>query len=304
MPRNDSRHSKNDSPPVIPVGLDVLLCVARRGSATQAARDLGTTPARVLRRLGALEASLGTALFDRTPGGLVPTPALDLVLPWAEQAAGAIGQMRSELAGLEQAPIGNVHLALFPGLVNYLVTRRLDAFLDAHPGLSLELEPASAIVDLTRREADLAIRTVRPTTGDLVVQRLATFSLCAMAAPSLAHRKPRRRPSMLPWLAFNESLSGTPESLWLRAHLPDARVVLRASDFQVLLSAAQSGIGALVVAEPLGRVAGLVPLPLPHKMPEGTLWLVTHRALRPVPRVDAVWNWLLSAFKEDDRDAR
>jgi DNA-binding transcriptional LysR family regulator len=98
-------------------------------------------------------------------------------------------------------------------------------------------------------------------------------------------------------MVFRDALSATPESSWLREHIPDARVVLRASDLQVLLGAAQSGIGAVVVAEPLGRFAGLVPLPPRHAMPEGVLWLVAHRALRPVPRVDAVWNWLVSAFK-------
>jgi DNA-binding transcriptional LysR family regulator len=64
----------------------------------------------------------------------------------------------------------------------------------------------------------------------------------------------------------------------------------------LILPVPQSGIGVLLVGEALGRVAGLVPLPLRQEMPEGTLWLVAHRALRPVPRVDAVWNWLLSAF--------
>jgi DNA-binding transcriptional LysR family regulator len=167
----------------------------------------------------------------------------------------------------------------------------------------LEFEPASAIVDLTRREADLAVRTVRPTTGDLVAQRLATFSLRAMASPAVANRKPRRRLGDWPWVAFREDLSATPESTWLREHVPDARVVLRATDQQVLLGAAQSGIGAIVVAEPLGRFAGLVPLATRHAMPEGMLWLVAHRALRPVPRVDAAWNWLIAAFKPDARGA-
>lgn len=303
MPKNDTRYSENDIPSEIPAGLDVLLCVARRGSATQAAKDLRTTPARVLRRLGALEESLGAALFDRTPGGLVPTPALELVLPWAEQAAGAIGNMRNELAGLERAPVGAVHLAILPGLPGFLVTRGLDSFLERHPGLSLEFEPGSAVLDLTRREADIAIRTVRPKTGDLVVQRLATFSLKVMAAPALANRKPKRRLDDLPWVAFSESLSATPESTWLRENVPDARVVVRAPDQQLLLSAAKAGLGALVVAEPLGRLAGLVTLPTRQPMPEGTLWLVAHRALRPVPRVDAVWNWLISAFRPEGPDS-
>jgi len=302
MPRTVTQRSENDMPREIPVGLEVLLCVARRGSATQAARDLHTTPARVLRRLAALEAWLGTTLFDRTPSGLVPTPALERVLPWAEQAAGAVGQMRDELAGLERAPVGQVHLALFPGLPAFLVTRGLDRFLTRHPGLTLHFEPASAVVDLSRREADLAIRTVRPTSGDLVAQRVSTFSVAVMATPSLVRRTSRRRLRDLPWVAFSDSLSNTSESMWLRANVPDARVVLRAPDQQVLLSAAQAGVGAVVVGEPLGLLAGLVRVREEPISTNGELWLVAHRALRPVPRVDAVWNWLITAFQRGRRD--
>jgi DNA-binding transcriptional LysR family regulator len=100
-------------------------------------------------------------------------------------------------------------------------------------------------------------------------------------------------------VAFSENLSNLPESVWLRDHVADARVVLRAPDLQLLLNAAQAGIGALLVAEPLGLHAGLVSIPTRQALPEGTLWLVAHRALRPVPRVDAVWRWLVSAFTTD-----
>jgi DNA-binding transcriptional LysR family regulator len=131
------------------------------------------------------------------------------------------------------------------------------------------------------------------------VQRLATFPLRAMAAPELVERTRGHRPPDLPWVAFSENCPATPESTWLREHVPGARVVLRAPDLQLLVSAARSGVGALVVAEPLGRLAGLAPLPVQQDMPEGTLWLVAHRALRQVPRVDAVWSWLTTVFRSD-----
>lgn len=288
----------NETHEDVAAGVSILIAAARTGSATRAAQELGTTAATVLRRLAALEAAVGARLFDRTPTGLLPTRALELVLPWAEQAANALGHMKDEVAGLEREPVGTVRLALLPGLATYLVSRKLDTLLTRHRGLTLEIEPASAIVDLTRREADIAVRTVRPTTGDLVVQRLATFSFAVMVAPSFA--RPRLRLRDLPWLDFSEALSATPESTWLRNHVPAARVVLRAPDLQTLLAAAQARAGALVVAEPLGRVAGLVPAPVRAAMPKGELWLAAHRALRPVPRVAAVWDWLVSVFATED----
>jgi DNA-binding transcriptional LysR family regulator len=290
----------NDTPDEVAAGIGTLLEVARTGSATRAAHELKTTAATVLRRLGALERALGARLFDRSPSGLLPTPALERVLPWAEQAASALGRMKDELAGLEREPVGSVRLALLPGLASFLVTRGLDSFLKQHPGLTLELAPASAVVDLTRREADLALRTIRPETGDLVAQRLVAFPLAVMVAPSFARRHPKARLRDLPWLTFSDALSSTPESTWLRENVPDAHVVLRAPELQSLLSAAQAGVGALVIAEPLGHVAGLVKVRVRAAMPEGALWIVAHRALRPVPRVAAVWDWLVRALGSAD----
>ncbi len=76
------------------------------------------------------------------------------------------------------------------------------------------------------------------------------------------------------------------------------RAATTSRDLETLLRAAQAGAGALVVGEPMAAiVGGLVRVPVPTpKMPEGPLWLVAHRALRPVPRIAAVWRWLEEEF--------
>lgn len=290
----------NDIPAGWLEGLDVLLAAARTGSATRAASALGTTAATVLRRLSGLEAALGAPLFDRTPGGLLAAPALELVLPWAEQAEEACARMRSQVAGLEREPVGNVRLALVPGVSSFVVAPALPALRRRHPRLTLELLSSTAVVDLVRREADLALRIIRPAAGDLVVQRLATFRLAVMCAPELLAGGRRPRLASLPWLTWTDDLDDTPEASWLRAHVPGAEVALRSSELQTLVRAAQAGCGALLVAESLGRAAGgLVTVPVPGvTMPEGALWLAAHRALRPVPRVAAVWEWLVELFQQ------
>jgi DNA-binding transcriptional LysR family regulator len=246
-----------------------------------------------------MEDALGARLFDRTPGGLLPTPALERVLPWAEQAMDALAQMKGELAGLERVPEGVVRVAVLPGVSRFLLAPALPRLLARHPGLAIELLPASAVVDLTRREADLAIRTVRPESGDLVIQRLATFRIAFMAAPELLGSRRKVALSQLPWLDFAEEMSGTPESTWRRAQVPVARVVLRSPDVETLIGAARAGLGALAVAQPLGMAAGgLVELPTAAPSPEGALWLVAHRALRHVPRVAVVWDWVARTLDE------
>ncbi|MCU0683983.1 MAG: LysR family transcriptional regulator [Polyangiaceae bacterium] len=285
--------------------VDLLLAAARTGSAQQAARELGTTAATVLRRIAALEAALGARLFDRLPTGLRATPALGLVRPWAEQAEAAAAGMLRQLSGLETRPVGRVRLAVLPATASLFVVPALPRLRESYPDLTLELAPATAVVDLTMREADLAIRTVRPAKGELVAQRLASFRLAVVRAPKLRVR--RGAPlADLPWLSWDAGLAHLPEAQWLAANVPGARVVFRATELATLLAAAQQGIGLLVVPSAVAeRAGGLEPLEVPASVPtEGAVWLVAHAALRPVARVAAVWDWLVTAFAEATATSR
>jgi DNA-binding transcriptional LysR family regulator len=204
--------------------------------------------------------------------------------------------MVREILKTEERPAGVVRLAVPPAIAGLFVVPAVPRLREMFPEIILELAPATAVVDLVMREADLAIRTVRPDKGDLVVHRLAAVKSVVVCSPELA-----KRPlplTELPWVAWDRSLSHIPEMVWLREHVADAAIVFRSTELSTLLRAAQEGIGALVVAEPVAaRAGGLVRL-VSHRapMPESAVWLVSHRALRPVPRVAAVWQWVVDAF--------
>jgi DNA-binding transcriptional LysR family regulator len=98
----------------------------------------------------------------------------------------------------------------------------------------------------------------------------------------------------LPWVSWERGQSDILETQWLSRTFPDAVVALRASELNTLLHAAKAGVGALLAPESIAAAeGGLVALPLEGPaLPRGSLFLVTHRALRNVPRVAAVWEWL------------
>lgn len=278
--------------------VDLVLAIARAGSATRAAATLGTTAATVLRRLEVFEATLGARLFDRLPSGLRPTPALALVKPWAEQAETAAVGMLRELSGLERRPEGTVRIAVVPATAALVIIPALPRLRAAYPEITIEIAPSTALVDLTMREADIAIRTVRPEKGELVMQQLASVRLSVVRAPSLPIKRGAKLRD-LPWLAYDRSLAHIPESRWLDAHVPNARVVMRSTELGTLLAAAQAGIGVVLAADAIAeRAGGLVPVPVAvPPMPESALWLVAHAALRPVARVAVVWDWLVESFQ-------
>lgn len=275
--------------------VDLLLALEATGSATQAAGVLKATTATVLRRLERLESELGVRFFDRHPNGLRPTPAFALVRPWAEQAqAAAVGLLR-QLSQVEQRPAGVVRLACPPVVGSLFIVPALGSLRARFPELVVELVPATALVDLAQREADLALRTVKPTGGELVVQRLSTYRLGVFGAPHLRPlvRKPRRLADF-PWVGWSSNMGAVPEAQWLSHVAPDAQVVFRSNELGALLAAARAGLGAIAVADVVASRAGdLEPLKVATPpLPEGAMWMVAHQALRPVPRVAAVWDWV------------
>jgi DNA-binding transcriptional LysR family regulator len=178
------------------------------------------------------------------------------------------------------------------GLAPATVLRQLTALEEA-----LEVLPTGAVLDLERREADLAPRRVRPEHGDLVARKLSDVPLVFVAAPSLIARVAPTRLADLPRLGWEPSV-GAAEDRLLAEIVPGARVVLLSTQMVGPLAAAQVGVGALRCGESLAaREGGLVRVPLASpSLPAAALWLVTHRALHDVPRVAAVWSWPVSSF--------
>ncbi|MEM6925491.1 MAG: LysR family transcriptional regulator [Myxococcota bacterium] len=278
--------------------LAVLLAVHDHGSLAAAAGSLAVDASTVSRRLRAFETALGATLFDRTPDGLVPTELVRRLLPHAEAMAAAARGVEADAAGHEATPTGSVRVAVASGMAAYILAPRLHEVLDAYPGLTVDFVVSTGLVDLTRFEADLAVRFVRPVQGDLVYQRLgssdgygAFVSERYVDRYGLPDGRPRR------WIGWSPR----------RAHLPEARLYeevvgtppqLASDDLVVMMQAWREGLGALLLPLGLGRLEPTAillddPPPVPFSL---AVYLVTHRSLRDVPRVRAVRDWLASVL--------
>ncbi len=280
--------------------LAMLLQCQRSGTATAAAQQLGLDPATVSRRLTQLERDLGLVLFQRGRDGLVATAALQALLPSAEAAEAAVLSFAQAVSGVEVAVAGPVRMTMPPGVAESLLLPILPKLRSRHPQLQLEIDASTTFVDLARREADLALRTRRPEHGDLVAVRLLQAQLAVMGAPHWAQTLPPMALRELPWLGWDRLFEHLPEARWLAAHAPESAVVLRSNSVPFQLAAARAGLGAVLCPLPQGQQLGLVPVPLlPHDaalvaaLPAGDLWMVCHRAVREVPRVRAVWQFLV-----------
>jgi DNA-binding transcriptional LysR family regulator len=276
----------------------LFLALMRARKLAPAARQLALDTSTASRRLVGLEQLLGRRLFDRSRQGLAPTQAAEALLPAAEEVEGGMLKVRNAVSGLEAFVEGTVRVTAPPGLADAFLAPRLGRLLARHPGLRIEIDASVQVADLTRREADVALRTVRPRSGDLVMTRLLSSRWVAVASPSRARSLGRlRRWSDAPWVGWDHSLSHIGPARWLA----EAQVepVLRSNSVGVQLAAVTSGLGVALMTEqyalayPLAAVAYAPSLAnSAAKWPVDELWLVGHSALREVPRVAAVWAFI------------
>lgn len=288
----------------------VFLALCRNRTVGDAAQALRVDASTVSRRLAALEDVLATALFDRGREGIAPTEAAELLLPVAEEIELGLARFTNQAESLEREAAGVVRITCPPDVAEVVLAPLLNELLARHPALRIVLDPGESVRDLTRREADLALRTQRPTSGDLVMTRLIEACWVLVAAPKLARRLGTLRDfGAVPWVGWGERLSHLAAARWLAKHVKNADPVVRSDSLTVQLAAVQSGVGVALVPEPSVRHYRLVPVKLAPGLrdaaaewPRDELYLVTHRALHKVPRVRVVWQFLLEKFGE--RSAR
>jgi DNA-binding transcriptional LysR family regulator len=284
--------------------IHLFLAIMRERSLAAAGARLGLDVSTVSRRLDRLEEALGAALFDRTREGTSPTLVAEEMLPHAEEMELSAARFTACGAQVETEVVGRVRVTVLPGIADVFVAPSLAELHRRHPRLVVELDASVSYVDLTRREADVAIRSMRPTSGELVSVKLLTTREVPMTSPSYARELGKlRRLDDARWIAWADDLAHLPGARWLREHAPAASPVFRTSHYASQLAAARAGLG-IVLAAPEFSVTGLVPVAHAKALdaawaalPEGALWLVGHRALRNVPRVAAVWDFILETLQ-------
>jgi DNA-binding transcriptional LysR family regulator len=156
------------------------------------------------------------------------------------------------------------------------------------------------LVDVGRRDADIALRIVRPETGDLVLRTLGKVRWTLAAAPVLAEVLGTvRRLGDVPWVTFGDRYAHIPAARWVRDHA-GVDPVVRSDSLRLQIAIVASGLGAALLPAPSVAYYGLTPVELAPTVRRGAplptpddLHLLTHRALRGVPRVRAVWDFLL-----------
>lgn len=278
--------------------LRLVLAVQRAGSLTAAAVALGVDHSTAFRRLKALEERLGVRLFERLPGGVYQaTEAGARMAAGAERMEDEALALDRDIAGHDRRLSGRLRITSSETLAYSRLTTHLAAFRQAQPGIVVELMVDNRVLSLSRREADIALRPVRPKEGDLWGRRLSGIAWALYAAPSYldANGGPLSRPGDVARHAvvgWEEATSGIGAADWLSRAASSSAFVYRTNSLVNQLVAARAGIGLALLPCYLGDgEAGVTrALPDPVAELEGELWIVTHADLKGTARVRAFFD--------------
>lgn len=303
MHRNTSRES------LVWDDVRLFLALGRSRTVGAAARLLGVDASTVSRRLLVLEESIGATLFDRGRNGIAATESAEELFPVAERIEEAMSSFTRAADALEREPSGLVRITCPSDVAEVVLVPLLPELFQKYPQVSVDLDAGETLRDLSRREADIALRVVRPERGDLVVTRLLAVRWVLAATPPVAKKLGKLSNwTDAPWIGFGERLTGSPPARWYEKFVPGAQPRLRSDSLQLQLAALRRGAGVALVPEPSVGAYGLVEVELSRTLgkqaadwPVSELFLVTHRALRDVPRVRVVWELLVEHLGEGRR---
>ena len=274
-----------------------FLVTAEEGSLSAAARALGLAQPTLGRQVEALERELGVALFERTGRGLLLTPAGHDLLGHARAMGDGAGALALSAAGQTDALDGEVAVSVSDIDAVCLLPPILERLYATHPGIRVEIVVDNALSDLRRQEADIAIRNVRPTEGDLVATRLRDAAARFYAASTLLERlgRPEVPAGFAGAPCVEIDRTGAARALLAARGFPveAMRFPWRTSHFVTGWELVRSGMAIGVVDDRIGDaepgveriLPALDPVPFP-------VWLTAHRDMRRSRRLRAVWDSL------------
>jgi DNA-binding transcriptional LysR family regulator len=283
--------------------LKYLLAVAEHQSTLAAARALEVNQSTVQRRLVELERCIGQQLVKRHPTGYRLTEFGQALLPHARRVGEAVQGLEQHLEACKREAVGVVRLTCPEPLV-YRITQSslLDRFHARYPGLRVEFVMSDRYLDLSKGDADVALRSGDTQADELIGRKVADSLWAVYASRSYVarHGQPDRIDELErhALIGFDETMAKHRAAQWLRQVAPDARIVARNNSVLGLVYAVKSGVGlaplptALADAEPdLVRVLG----PIPEL---ARIWRVlTTAELRRTPRVAALFDFIVEEIE-------
>ncbi|WP_336193429.1 LysR family transcriptional regulator [Klebsiella aerogenes] len=274
----------------------IFLAVARSGTLSGAAETMDMGIATLSRRLDRLEKSLAVPLFSRHQSGYRLTDDGEALLARAEALEHA-GLAFGETARLQGNVAGLVRLATSDNLAAHFILPSLNDLMEKYPDLRVEVLSGVQSVNLHRRDADLAIRMVKPESGNLTLKRLGKVGFGLYSADTGLAGSTDVAFNHAQYIGWPESHQHLPAARWITRTLRGRPCRVEANTLLAQLSAVSAGLGLGVLPHFMARKNGLHCVNADIGVDQ-TLWLVMHSDLAHSRRVRVVADHLIALFDE------
>jgi DNA-binding transcriptional LysR family regulator len=278
--------------------LRYVLAVHKAGSMAAAGHALQVSHITVFRRLEKIEKGLGVRVFDRRQKGCSATSAGLEVIAQAELVEAQINALERRVWQRDSLVRGTVRLTTTESIATTVLPGILLRLREKHPGLLVETVVSNRLLNITKRDADIAIRYGRTAPEALIGQRVARVRYAVYGWADIAPGDRQPDLAELPWAAREDSPEEARFTQWIRQNGHEPRVAYRANSFPALAAAIRGKVGVGILSCFLARSLGdLVQLTPPLDSLEWRYWVLTHPELRSVARVATVYAQIRESFQ-------
>ncbi|MEO0545678.1 MAG: LysR family transcriptional regulator [Pseudomonadota bacterium] len=282
--------------------LRFILAVDRQGSAMAAAQSLGVNASTVQRRIARFEERHGVRLFERRQSGFKSTPECAALVEVAADIEDRVTAVSREILGRDFRLEGTLRVTSTDTFMNAEMAGHLAQFRTMHPRIKLELTLTNSRLDLSRQDADIAIRPSNNPPENLVGQRVARL-VSGLFADADTVARLGANPSFQtiksqPWIGLGEELENSPLGQWMGKALDPAKMALQVDTFPAVCALIEAGIGIGMLPCTLGDANdALHRIGPPVEDTAIDIWVLTHPEIRSAAKVRAFMDFITAAMR-------
>lgn len=278
----------------------IFLALCREQTLRGAARALGVDQATVGRRLASLEHALGATLFLRTSRGYSLTAAGEVAMAAALNMEASAAELQRQILGMDDRMSGVVRVTTTDSFAIDFVIPAIARLHRAQPGIEVQLQASTQMLNLSKREADIAVRTLKPENLDLIVRRVARWSSAIFASADYVQARGVPEPGTAfaghDLVLYQPYLDSGKEVTLGSEPITHGRIAMTCTSGLLVRRALVNGLGIGEIPLPFGAADGLVRLWPARECPPYDIWLVTHKDVRHTARVRVVIDAIAEAF--------
>ena len=281
--------------------LTVILAVCRTGTLSGAARTLGQNHSTIFRKINGIEEKTGVRFFERLPDGYKMTEAGETVMRYAERIETEVHALSREVLGQDTRLQGKIRVTAPEGISIKMLPGWTAKFRRQHPEVSIENTGGHSTVDLTRREADVAIRATSKPPDTSLGRKVCDFRFALYASPKYLKQNADKTPQDQNWCIIEGTIDWLIPLIWKKKQHAEQQVVFSSNASLSVINAAAEGMGlTMMPCYLVDTDKRLVRVGDPLEALTIELWVLTHADLRHTARVKALISFLYEELKKEE----